>query len=387
MPVTEQRRPTPTAASDSASVSHGTAQRQPTRPDLVEVGEEAVDRPRLRHRPAGQELGREHRHQRQADDHRHQHGDRQRPAQRGEELAVDAGDERQRHEHQHGRQRRADDGPGDLAGGGVDRIGAGRHRRGGWPPLRRSPTVLAGDRGPSGARWRAMFSMTTTVSSMMRPMATARPPSDIRLSVSPVQCRNRNVIASVVGMARAEISVARQLRRNASRIRMLNRPPIRMASRTLSTAVSTNVGLVVDHGRLDVARRLLVGVAGRQRQPFLSSSVGEVLRDVDRVAAQPAEDGDDHGVALVEADRQRAVLVQHLDVGHVADAQRLVLAGRDDQVLDLAGRLGLGVDEDLEGERLALDAADRLQRRQLADLVGEVGGGQAGGQQVVGPGR
>ena len=64
-----------------------------------------------------------------------------------------------------------------------------------------------------------MFSMTTTVSSMIRPMATARPPSDIRLSVSPAQCRNRNVIASVVGMARAEISVARQLRRNASRIR------------------------------------------------------------------------------------------------------------------------------------------------------------------------
>jgi hypothetical protein len=28
-----------------------------------------------------------------------------------------------------------------------------------------------------------MFSITTTVSSMMRPMATARPPSDIRLSV------------------------------------------------------------------------------------------------------------------------------------------------------------------------------------------------------------
>ena len=37
------------------------------------------------------------------------------------------------------------------------------------------------------ARWRAMFSMTTTVSSMIRPIATARPPSDIRFSVSPVR--------------------------------------------------------------------------------------------------------------------------------------------------------------------------------------------------------
>ena len=32
-----------------------------------------------------------------------------------------------------------------------------------------------------------------------------------------------------------------------------------------------------------------------------------------------------------------------------------------------------------------LDAADRLQAMGLADLVGEVGGGQAGGQQRVGP--
>ena len=75
--------------------------------------------------------------------------------------------------------------------------------------------------------------MTTTVSSMIRPMATARPPRDMRLSVSPLQCKNRKVMARVVGRARAEMSVARQLRRNASRMRMLNSPPMRMASRTL----------------------------------------------------------------------------------------------------------------------------------------------------------
>ena len=86
-----------------------------------------------------------------------------------------------------------------------------------------------------------MFSTTTTVSSMIRPIATARPPSDIRLSVSPLQWRNRKVIASVVGMASAEMSVARQLRRKPSRIRTLNSPPATMASRTLWTAVVTNV--------------------------------------------------------------------------------------------------------------------------------------------------
>ncbi len=55
------------------------------------------------------------------------------------------------------------------------------------------PSPLGGEglgvRGvlPPGVKWREMFSTTTTVSSMMRPMATARPPSDIRLSVSPLQ--------------------------------------------------------------------------------------------------------------------------------------------------------------------------------------------------------
>ncbi len=86
-----------------------------------------------------------------------------------------------------------------------------------------------------------MFSMTTTVSSIIRPMATARPPSDIRFRVSPVQCKNRKVMASVVGMASAEMSVARQLRRNAIRIRTLNSPPTTMASRTLNTAELTNM--------------------------------------------------------------------------------------------------------------------------------------------------
>ncbi len=49
------------------------------------------------------------------------------------------------------------------------------------------------------------------------------------------------MIAKVVGMARAEMSVARQLRRNSSRISTLNTPPTTMASRTLPTDASMNV--------------------------------------------------------------------------------------------------------------------------------------------------
>ena len=84
-----------------------------------------------------------------------------------------------------------------------------------------------------------MFSTTTTESSMIRPMATARPPSDMRLSVSPVRCRKTKVMIRLRGMETAVSSVARMLRRNSSRMSTLNAPPMRMASRTLAIEVRT----------------------------------------------------------------------------------------------------------------------------------------------------
>ena len=85
-----------------------------------------------------------------------------------------------------------------------------------------------------------MFSTTTTESSMIRPMATARPPSDIRFSVSPVRRRKRKLITRLKGMESAASSVARTLLRNIKRIITLNSPPTRIASRTLSMAVRTS---------------------------------------------------------------------------------------------------------------------------------------------------
>src|SRR4051812_13913581 len=53
------------------------------------------------------------------------------------------------------------------------------------------------------ARWRWMFSTTTTASSMTRPMATARPPIDIRFTVSPNRRMKRNVEMTVRGRVSA----------------------------------------------------------------------------------------------------------------------------------------------------------------------------------------
>ncbi len=84
-----------------------------------------------------------------------------------------------------------------------------------------------------------MFSITTTVSSMIKPMATASPPSDIRFNVSPVRYRKTKLIIRLSGMANAAISVARMLLRNASSTTTLNMPPTTIASRTLAIAVRT----------------------------------------------------------------------------------------------------------------------------------------------------
>ena len=55
------------------------------------------------------------------------------------------------------------------------------------PLISRLARSMAPSPDSPAARCRAMFSMTTTVSSMISPIATANPPRDIRFSVSPVR--------------------------------------------------------------------------------------------------------------------------------------------------------------------------------------------------------
>jgi hypothetical protein len=87
-------------------------------------------------------------------------------------------------------------------------------------------------------RW--MFSTITTASSITRPMATARPPIDIRLIDSPNSFMNRKVASTVSGRVIEAIRVTRQSRRKRRSTSTARAPPIRMASRTLAMAVATN---------------------------------------------------------------------------------------------------------------------------------------------------
>ena len=88
--------------------------------------------------------------------------------------------------------------------------------------------------------WRKMFSTTTTASSITRPMATARPPIDMRLIDSPKRRMKRKVETTVSGRVMAETRVTRQSRRKRRRTITARTLPIRMASRTLAMAVATN---------------------------------------------------------------------------------------------------------------------------------------------------
>ena len=106
---------------------------------------------------------------------REQHRDRQAHRQRAEELARHAGEQPERREHDDGRERRADE---------------RRHQL--LRPRRRRCVRL-----PPARRW--MFSTTTTASSMTRPMATARPPIDIRLIDPPKSRMKTNVGMTAIG--------------------------------------------------------------------------------------------------------------------------------------------------------------------------------------------
>ncbi len=109
------------------------------------------------------------------------------------------------------------------------------------PLISRLARAIASSPVCPSAKCRAMFSTTTTESSIISPIATAKPPNDIRFSVSPVNRRKKKLIIKLKGIANEASKVARKLLRNISSTSTLKKPPIRIASRTLAIAVRTSV--------------------------------------------------------------------------------------------------------------------------------------------------
>ena len=93
---------------------------------------------------------------------------------------------------------------------------------------------IASARSCPASRCSTMFSTTTIASSMTRPTAAARPPSVIRLKLSPSRRRAMNVIASVAGITRPATSDVPQSRRNSTMMSDASTKPMITASRTLA---------------------------------------------------------------------------------------------------------------------------------------------------------
>ena len=84
------------------------------------------------------------------------------------------------------------------------------------------------------SRCSTMFSTTTMAVSITKPTAAARPPSVIRLKLSPINLSAIKVSAMVAGIISPATMEVPQSRRKITRIIAARMSPMRMASRTLA---------------------------------------------------------------------------------------------------------------------------------------------------------
>ncbi len=173
----------------------------------------------------------------------------------------------------------------------------------------------------------------------------------------------------------AAISVARTLFRNKKQDDTLKRPPIDDGVADVGDRGPDQQALVVDGLDLHAGRGTLGGVG---------QHVFKLARDGQGVAAQPAKDGQGHGVLAVGADRHRAVFVGDRHPAQVAEPDRLAVLLGDDDVLQVerVGRQGVG--QHLVLQRPAVEPADGLEPMLLAQTIGHVGDRQAGRHQRLG---
>ncbi len=89
---------------------------------------------------------------------------------------------------------------------------------------------------PASRRWK-MLSSTTIESSTSMPTPSASPPSDMRLSESPMRYMTMNVAMTEIGMASAMVIVEPTWRRNAKMTSTDRMPPMSAEEVTSSTAL------------------------------------------------------------------------------------------------------------------------------------------------------
>ncbi|MCW0450703.1 hypothetical protein NB706_003537 [Xanthomonas sacchari] len=105
-------------------------------------------------------------------------------------------------------------------------------------PTSRVPTIAASSTLRPRSRALAMLSSTTIESSTTRPVANARPPSDITLRLRPSRSMKKNVVTIDTGSDSPITNVLHPSRRNRKMIRIASRPPITASFLTSPMACS-----------------------------------------------------------------------------------------------------------------------------------------------------
>ena len=122
----------------------------------------------------------------------------------------------------------------------------------------RVPAMAASRMPRPRSRALAIDSSTTIESSTTRPVASARPPSDITLRLRPKRPMKKNVAMIDTGSDSPTTNVLQPSRRNRKMIRIASRPPMTRVQLHVADRVADELRLVVDGREFDVRRDLVL---------------------------------------------------------------------------------------------------------------------------------
>jgi hypothetical protein len=236
-----------------------------------------------------------------------------------------------------------------------------------------APSMIAGSTALPCSRCQLMFSMVTVASSTRMPTASARPPSVIRLSVSPVAASAMIEPRIDSGIETAMMTVERQLPRNSRIMTLVSAAAIAPSSATPLIAARTNTDWS------------LIGTTfSASGRPAFSVQLGaHAVDDRQRRGRAVLQHRHQHRAAAVDVHDIGLRRIAVVDVGDVAQIDgRAIhdLHRQPRQVLD-RGRRVVQLDRVFEGvDLLAADRGQHVLRRQR---VGDVLGRQAARLQGV----
>ena len=219
-----------------------------------------------------------------------------------------------------------------------------------------------------------MFSITTTVSSIISPIATAKPPSDIKFSVSPVSRRNPKLITRLNGIEKRCNERGANALQKCQQHQHAHRAADEHRVANIVDRRAHQLALIVDRRDRD---------ARRSRFSRFGQSIIQFLRNRQSVAAKSAKYGERHRVVAIAANCHAPVFVRNDDSADIPQANRLIVFDGDHAIGQFQRIDRLAVAEHLKLRRSAIQPADGFELMIFRQMVGHVGDRQPGFDQSL----